>query len=304
MVRNRKSNHVIDFDHKIIDDLFVANKHFGDIGEFLSWVDSIYPDDDNAYSDADSSNSKWVYGSYGLKKSREILSKGDPTKKVLEFVENYRAELQLQGAYDLQTSIKSCKRRRRYSEDGENIDIDRYLCDDIQMWETIKRDGKKEYIKLAINFGQNGDQSEESFARNTAITFCTAEILENLGYSVEIVGTACSKGCVSYNYLESVYGIDLSYVSKNYASVSFTIKKSEEYTDVGALTSTSLTSLFRKWGFNARKTIYGKPAGSSVHPPQEFKNLIGADIFIGNMRNYTGSDVQTVEKIVRDVISK
>ena len=154
MVRNRKSNHVIDFDYKIIDDLFVANKHFGDIGEFLSWVDSIYPDDDNAYSDADSSNSSWVYGSYGLKKSREILSKGDPTKKVLEFVENYRAELQLQGAYDLQTSIKSCKRRRRYSEDVENIDIDRYLCDDIQMWETIKRDGKKEYIKLAINYAQ------------------------------------------------------------------------------------------------------------------------------------------------------
>ena len=173
------------------------------------------------------------------------------------------------------------------------------------MCSDIRRTKKKDFIRLVLNFGMNSDASLEDFARNTALAYCTTEILENLGYSVEIIGTANSRGCFNSRFLKRIYGKEFvkevnSYTSE--CSVSFTIKQFDDMLDLRAIGMSTLPALFRKYSFDVRKVIYGQRAGSTYEHTKEFSEFIGSNLNIG--RCYTKNSKKQIEhisKVIKEI---
>ena len=201
--RKHDGKQVIDFDYKILENnRMCASKNFHSIFDFLNFNDEHWGNENST----DSSKS-WMVGhepNMTLKKTEEMLIKGCATDDLLALVDKYRDELRLDGLYDIQSNVKSCIRRRVFSDDGDMVNIDRYLTDDMLMWETTRRVGRKSFITLGLDICMSHGNKKDAFARNTALAYCTAEILENLGYGVEIKVTASGEGCFNKAYLENV----------------------------------------------------------------------------------------------------
>ncbi len=313
-MKSRKKFGLADFDYKITNkfygeirsfDRIIMNKHFNTVNDMLNFHE------ENGGILGDSSDN-WTYGGVGEQKTHELVENGDCLDKLADMVEEIREELALEGLDGFNFNSKACRRQRRFAEDGDEVDIDRYLSDDIQMWSEIKRNKKKEFIRIAINFGMNSDADLEDFARNTALAYCTTEILENLGYSVEIIGTANSQSCVSESYLKNVYddftigvpnNLDII-AGKSESSISVTIKAFEDALDLRALGMTALSGMFRKYAFQIRRVLYGQPYGSTCEPTEEFNELISSNLNIGRCNTTNATEqVQHISKVIKDLTS-
>ena len=305
----RENNHEIDFDYKIVETKdgkecskrLLMNKEFKDIFEFWEFHNEHWTTKQEPLTATDS----WVFGkNLNEKITDELLNQGNCLDELADMVVKVREELSLGGLDMFEFNNKACKRQRRFSEDGDELDIDRYISDDINMWSNIRRTKKKDFIRLVLNFGMNADASLEDFARNTALAYCTTEILENLGYSVEIIGTANSRDCFNPRFLKSTYGDELGNVKCwiSESSVSFTIKQFDDMLDLRAIGMSTLPALFRKYSFDIRKTIYGSPYGSTFKHTKEFSEFIGSNLNIG--RCYSRDSKQQIEhisKVIKEI---
>ena len=228
---------------------------------------------------------RWAYSRIGKKKTDELLKCGDAQDELIKMVYKIRDEIAFSNLEGLQTSFKSCKRRRVFRDEGSDLDIDRVMSGESEYWSSIKRDGKKEFITLGIQIALSCGNKAKDFAEQTAIALVTCEILESLGYGVEIV-------CLS-----SVYSSDTDFVE---VGEIFTIKKSEDVTDVRAVASTSLSGLLREYSFkNSQKIIEGHTGYCKV-TSNKFLALTDINILIAKQWS-NGDHINYIEKIVKEV---
>lgn len=116
---------------------------------------------------------------------QELLSAVDlPWPEGMEAVEDYRKRID-EGT----TRAVSVKRKRRFIDDGEDIDVNRYIASDPMYRSTVRR--QKNYgnrnIKLICHCGGVSSVSSDEMFIRTAAVVATADILEDAGYSCEIV---------------------------------------------------------------------------------------------------------------------
>jgi hypothetical protein len=292
----------IDFDFEIDSRKLYANKEFESIDNLIDFNDEVWGKINHSKED-------WACGGSDVEcntfsKSHDLLIAGDCTNDLSARIEKLRAELELSGLYDLPQGFKSCKRRRVFSDNGDEIDIDRYLADDDDQWQTTKRDGKKEFVTLGINVGMSHGNSADDFAQNSALAYCTAEILEVMGYGVEIKITASGHGSCNGTYLENCYNIlaeDGGVIDRydSETAVTFTCKQFSEPLDLRAIASSAIPALFRRYVFHAFKTIFGG-LGNAKETSKRQLDLIGINILIANQWR-DGEQINFVEKILQDL---
>lgn len=172
----------------------------------------------------------------------------ETTRKAL--LEGRASETVMEKVYKLQKDIKpslerrrkngfSIKKRRRYGEEGSELDIDRLLCGDPYHWMRMSRNSTPPLVKLFISVSANAGVSEDSFTKGAAILITTCENLENMGFSVEINAIACTS---ANGRLES-----FTYMCP--------VKKANERLDMMRVSTVGLQGIFRKYGFDVRENL-------------------------------------------------
>ena len=145
-------------------------------------------EDDKSYANGDA---KWTFGkskeSDNVPKVDKLLEMGKSTRIVRNAIKKAKAEVKLAGLdSQLAENFVSCKRKRRFTDDAGEVDIDRAICYDDRPFVVTKREGKKRTIRIGVNLTASWGNDIKAFAKTIALAYVTAESLENLGYGVEI----------------------------------------------------------------------------------------------------------------------
>lgn len=82
------------------------------------------------------------------------------------------------------------RRKRRYGDDGAEVNIDRVATHNPECWEYRKRGAKKQLIVLGVQYQYSWMADESTFVRNATLAAAASDVLERLGYGVTIVGLA------------------------------------------------------------------------------------------------------------------
>ena len=97
---------------------------------------------------------------------------------------------------------KNVRRQQVWAEDGDDLDYDKLMSGELEtMWRTTKRNGKatNPHATLVVNWGGNSNQSSDSLFWSGAVAIILADVLENAGYRIELVGCITSKHDAGYS---------------------------------------------------------------------------------------------------------
>ncbi len=290
------------------------DNHIMGIAKFKSLDDFL-----NAYEESGgyhgNSNDDWYYGDVPREPSREaysdnLLKNGDIMDDIMDYIEDYKERLELEGVSSLQGQFKSCVRRRRFTDDGAEINIDRALSGEPEFWETLKRDGKKEFINIGVQLSLSAGNGLKSFAKNMALAYCVCEILENLGYGVSIDCLSSCHNQMSTKFAKRIYSDKFKVLKEDGVNCHqaetgdiFRIKDTDEKTDVRNLACTSLPSLLRKYAFHIDRIIYGYEGGQALDTTQEYLNFVGLDFLIAKQWS-NGGQFENVVQTIKSLIEK
>ena len=135
--------------------------------------------------------SEWVFGSavVGVEPTRRALRAGRVPRSFLEAYDAARGALQ-PAVESFARVGRTTRRRRRYSEEGDELNIDRLTTGDPLFWERRKRDAKKRVVRLGVQFGYIAGANENTFIRNAALAAAASDALELVGYGVDIVAVS------------------------------------------------------------------------------------------------------------------
>ena len=255
-----------------IDDfLSTAEKSSLDIGMDSSWQ---FGDDKEANTE---------------KKTYSLLRAGKGLSSVRKLSRKYRHELENSDLSEIVSRSKSVKRVRRYNDFDGNLDFDRVMTGNPEYWEKIQRDGKAQIVRIGINFSLSAGNSLNSFSRIVGLSAVFAEILENLGYGVEIYGSSLYK-----NHKTS------SKKRKKWLGMIFPVKSATEPLDFARIYSLGLPGLLRDAEFRVENHVYGEYSGVCTNPPQNLIKLADIDVLVS--KHWTDGDqaehiIQAIENL-------
>ena len=290
---------------KLDDKRVMALARFKSLDEVLNIFDNL---PSSCLRDYDGEDSTWTFGDVPREPSREaytdkLLKDGDIMDEIMEYIEDYKDKLELEGLSSLQGNFKSCIRRRRFSDDGAEINIDRALSGEPEFWETLKRDGKQEFINIAVQISLSWKNGLKSFAKNMALAYCVCEILENLGYGVCIDILSSVHNQVKYDFMKRTYKLKNFNTSGAESGELIRIKGSEERVDIRNLACTSLPSLLRKYMFGIDVAIYDNSSGECKETTQEYLNFCNVDLLIAKQW-VNDTQFENVVQTIKDIIAK
>ena len=222
----------------------LAYTHMGDASQMLSTIEKnkLWWKDNGK---AGSSREKWTYGSHFVGRERNMLAlkRGESPKYLLEKFNEFRSILTAKIDVSKYLGMGlSCRRRRRISDEGDNLDISRYNNGDEKYWESYKRDAQRQNVRLGINYAVSCGCSEEDFAKLSASVSLLADILTKLGYGVEIVGMDFVGYSGGYDY--------------THLCTAGTFKRPHEPLDVQKLLNTGLPCMLRDFSFGVNDKVF------------------------------------------------
>ena len=234
-------------------------------------------------------NKGWRYGTYRtLERTRKALQQGKCSKLVSTYIDEYRQKLESDGLYNTPDELKdSVKRRRVWREEGGELDIDAVMSGDPNYWVKTVRNGKMRIVRLVINYSFSCGNKPEESARLLGVTYCVAEILERLGYGVEIYGAQACHSPRSKDWGDGDH---------EQGSI-VPIKQVQEPLDLRRVGSVSVTGLFRYFGFVMDNELFGNFNGYCTALSKEMTAFMGADVLICTSW-LRGNQTMKVQKII------
>ena len=228
----------------------------------------------------------WTFGDYKDKDAQEIekvlekINSGIAVGDVLTYMDKQRDELELSGALDLSNSIKNCKRTRRFTDESGELDIDRVLSGDENYWMENKRDGKQEFLRIVINLSLSAGNDSNVHAKLLASGLVTAEILEKMGYGIEIY--VAFSGTLSR--CERAWMVKL--------------KDCTEHMDEQRIASVGCSLVQRLISFSIQKYFYDVTGHQCMETSDEMIDFMGADIYMGQQWTKEGGQIELIKKAV------
>ena len=230
---------------------------------------------------------RW-YGSESIEKVKEIC--GSEWTEGIEIYENIKRqlpELDILGEFHLKYA-----RKRKYSDSGDEIDIDRYIHNefDAMFFDHKKyvqdKEGKIITIYTSIGFTSGVSSSESLWSGIVSIVL--ADIFESVGYRVNIVGFRA--GMYSFS------GEDSPLKSQ----INIHIKLPDMPLDLAnVLIATAYPGFFRYYGFKGICSFpyrVGRGFGRSLDFPHVYENN---SFIIGGIRNSTDAHLKIMEILNR-----
>lgn len=189
-------------------------------------------------------NVHWRFGDEykTYKKTKEALMYGTATENMLSQYDKAKDKLlqQYPELNDLQNLAFKSRKKRKFSEEGAELDIDRFMCGDPEHWIKSEQVRDKKTIKILFNGAMTGDFNANQFTTNIIICTCFIDILKTLGISVEFWNGFISN--------------DVSLKTQTSVILAKT-KSAEDNIDICRLLSTGLPGLFRWYSFKLKSNI-------------------------------------------------
>ena len=240
---------------------------FTGITEFLNMAEKTDPDAVGR-GDAGSNRAKWQFGSLGSwKKTEELLKKGLGITSMRRHARNFRDDFRSTKLSEITSKVQSVKRARQFNDCDGDLDLERVLGGNDNYWTRVVRTGKQKVVRLGINCTLSCENSEKEFSKLVALSAVLTEILENLGYGLEI------------------YACFIAYPTggkhkKKEVNIQFPIKRSGETLDIEQIYSMGLTGLLRDAYFRVEMQIRGDHSGVCRQPSKEMLKLSNIDILV------------------------
>jgi hypothetical protein len=193
----------------------------------------------------------WRYGSYSTLLGTQVAAQaGDVKQSTLDSYMKVREELEpIFEELRSEMRVVSRKRVRRVCDDGDDIDMDRYMNRDMDCWVVARRGGKMQQITLGVNFAHLGCSDEKDFVEVAALAAAASDLLSMAGFPVEI-----------RFFANSAPG------SEGFAScITFPVKKAEDALDTKAILTSSIPGMFRELAFRVRETVQGASNGGGFN---------------------------------------
>lgn len=245
-------------------------------------------------------NHLWAHNSnvfkFGLdyptdKLSLDAMRKGIICQKYLDQVETETSKLLAANPelYEIYRSASQYRRRRRFVEAGDELDIDRYMGGEVECWQTSPREVKKNSIKIFIAGGLHCGEDAQKFVNNMIQFSVMSDIFQRMGVGVEIhVGKASQMR---------------GRVRKQFIVESTLIKEAYNPLDIARLMSSGLPAMFRYLSFYLKENIciepdsgLGKPVQEITEELQLIKDFAGYDIIL------TSNSASTIVGVIHETI--
>src|SRR5262245_46637049 len=164
------------------------------------------------------------------------------------------------------------KRKRRYSDEGDEVNTDRLAANDPNCWERRKRGKKMRTFRIGISYSDHWAARERDYVSRAAAAAATVDALTALGYGTEVV--AYSTGTVCDGNME--HGHEWTCAVR--------LKASDQPVDVQKLLVTGLTSMSRRFTFGIYEAEGGGPRWNSTCDgiSRTMREELGLDLVLGD----------------------
>ena len=241
-------------------------------------------------------NHEWTYGTHFDNRDSHMLAlrQGRTTPNLVAHYKRIRSVLEKKLKVSKFTGEGlSCKRKRRFVDDGDEVDIDRFLANSDTPWVVTKRNKRARNIKIAINFGLSNQNNEASFAKLVSTGAYLSDMLTKIGYAVEVWGVDAT------GYRGS---LDLDEVC---TAIKF--KDSGQRLDIQRVLSMGLTGLFRNlvFGILEKKWKSDSTLGHQIEMSEEVRKELGFD-YVVEQKIVTDEKrmIDFFEKVIYDAVEK
>ena len=235
---------------------------------------------------ADRSN--WQFGELdSRKKTEEYLIKGLGLKSMRTQARKYREEFENTVLQEIRSRVQSVKRVRRNNDSDGDLDLDAVLGGPDEYWTKIERKGSQKVVRIAINCSISWQNKPKDFAKLVSLSAVFCEILEELGYGVEIY--CC--------FISELTGYRKTPDNINWESMLFPIKECTEVLDVERIYSLGLQGLLRDVFFRVERVETGGHAGICETPPNDVLEFSNIDVVVEK----TWTDGNQAERIVQAI---
>ena len=244
---------------------------------------------------------RWTFGDVAIENGigshseiHDAIAEGRTLPNLADEIIEYRKEIAADMMDCVNTVAKSVKRRRTWTEDGSELDIDRVMSGDPDYWVKTQRDGIQRIVRLCINVSASGDNSERTFVKTVALAYVTAEILERLGHGVEI-----HLVCSSHKHAHS----KLYKERMDEEAVAVPVKKSQEPLDVNRIGFGAMSGYLRAvipsivCGVEKKNIKFN---GECQDTSKEMQAMIGSDMLVETMWS-EGKQKRTIKKLIKDL---
>lgn len=226
-----------------------------------------------------------------LELSFEAMRKGLICRKYLDQIEVETSKLLDANPelYELFRSASQYRRKRKFAEAGDELDIDRYMGGEVECWQTSPRQLKKNAIKIFIAGGLSSGEDAQKFVNNMVQFSVMCDVFQRMGVGVEVnVGKASQMQ------------------RRQFIVESTLIKEASSPLDVSRLMTSGLPAMFRYLSFylkenfcKARDYGLGMPVQQITKDIEIVKEFAGYDIILTgqNSSNIVGVIHETIKKI-------
>ena len=221
----------------------------------------------------DMDGDSWTFGSEfpDLESTTEALRSGECSNKTLKQISEYRdILLNMDGIEESMRRAVSFKRRRKFSDSGSELDIDRVLSGDPEHWQSMTKGKKENVVRLAVNFSVTSGHTEKQLNQLGALTTVAVDMLQRCGLSVEVLAL-----CVAQNVTRTFEHRDKKVkVTKYEQGFTFKLKSASEKLDVSRVACIGIPGLYRSYGFtNWINFLDGEPSSGLGRGMETTKNV-------------------------------
>lgn len=236
-----------------------------------------------------SKTSEWAFGkefNNSAALTKRHLLEGTCPDAILNRVDAVRNSLykDFPELQDLERHALKMRRKRRFAEDGDDLDIDRYMCGDPEQWAKMQRVPQKRSVRVQINGAMLGGHSAIKFAETMIMCAAMIDIIESAGISVEFIYSAISSSMDTHDC--------------DVMSISALCKSANEPLDISRVLSCAASGIFRKYVFHIRNNVCGSYEGISLYEiPSFIKEMKDIDVCVS-----ATDSRETVVSMFTDVI--
>lgn len=195
----------------------------------------------------DTARKNWIYGDDVTTElgTKNALIEGYVPENLIEMFESKKANLYIDypELLELERHARNKKRKKTYTEDGGDLNIDRYMSGEPEYWQSIKKELKKKSVKILFNGWISAHYDVNNYVKNMVTIAAMVDILKTAGISVELWHSSIFNWSDHYEICGGIFA---------------KIKGADEPIDIMRILSTGLPGLCRWYYFMLGTNLFSK----------------------------------------------
>jgi hypothetical protein len=240
------------------------------------WCDTA--EDLAGYRTADRGDAVWQYGSLQTRAATvEAFTAGRATPAQREAFDAEAGRWR-DATRKLRDALPSRRRKLRYREAGDVVDVGRYLSDRPDCWETLQRGRSMPAVVVGFNVCLSSGNEEADFIATVSKAAACCWALSEAGYAVRVVGCALTQNLTGTRY--------------DWCGPAWVAKDWQAPLDVERLLSYGHPGVLRDFAFGLWEDEAGgkSPYGVAMQPGKVQARELGVDLFLGRSWVMGGTD--------------